>query len=79
MIDTATSLMDLAMNGNNGVDTLRQWAIDTLEESLDDRKAIQELTFKANQVIDLGGFRGNISDAWKRAGYTTADIPGMYP
>ena len=59
---------------------LRKWSIQTLASSSLDRVLILELLFEADYSINRLGWRGDISDKWKKYSplVTTATVPDLY-
>lgn len=67
------------MKDCNSKEELMRW----MEKALDTSDGLTEegingLAAAGKQVIDDGGWRGNVSEAWKMMGYGPADINDMY-
>ena len=67
------------MKACNSKEELMRWmenALDTSEGLTEEE--INGLAAAGKRVIDDGGWRGNVSEAWKMMGYGSADINDMY-
>jgi len=58
----------------NSPRALRRWARDVIEKSELDAECRKKATEVALTVIDAGGWRGDISDKLKEAGFTNEDF-----
>ena len=67
---------------DNSQDALKQWVNEALEgcDVLDDREKYTARRIARNIIMN-GGFRGDISDAWKRQfdHLNQANMPELYP
>ena len=63
-------LMNLKFcEGRNSLKALESWVDESLS-NLSSEEDVKFLTKVAQEVIDSGGFRGNIEDAWEAHGWT---------
>ena len=63
----------------NDPDSIKEWAHDAILRSNIPAKEKGPLLAISLSAANKGLWRGDISDLWKLKGYTTADIPAMYP
>ena len=68
--------------GRNSKASLIEWSLTALEEAVEkegiDQMQANMCHAKALEVIRKGGWRGDVSEAWIKMGFNTADIPDMY-
>lgn len=58
---------------------IKQWIVKSLVDSKDiPGEELQALRRIGDTIVHNGGFRGDISDAWRKRGWTTANIPDLY-
>ena len=65
--------------GKNSKAELKIWARECVNKTMYETRIKDILIREADAIIENGGLRGDISDRWKKMGYSTADIPDMYP
>jgi len=62
----------------NDVDSIKAWVDGALAIAKISAAEKEELKRVGYVLADERNWRGNISDEWKKLGYTTADIPDLY-
>ena len=64
---------------DNSKKALLDWMLDALNQSSLSDEEQRRLSILGQQAINLGGWRGDITTIFKNEGYTTGDIPNLYP
>jgi len=67
------------MGNKNSVEELSEWLLKAVKTSNLRTADMKHCLKVGRRIIKNGGLRGDVSDRWKRDGFTTADIPEMYP
>jgi len=64
----------------NNKTTLREWAEQTIENSNIETESEKMRAYNVaeNVINHERGWRGEVSDAWRKMGYTIEDIPDMF-
>jgi len=64
---------------SNKPEAIREWAIQALSRSLISPEEHVKLLKAAKEVIQDGGFRGDVCDRWRSMGYGSDKIEDFYP